>query len=322
MARWCTRFIAVLAAMSLVARATKAQTPPTHTFSPAGDSTASRAENAHRDLETNAVRQGVLSDASKQGLSVLDIRPIGKRTQSARWAVVMGKSVQGSDKPYKEISDITLRMYVKEGTNYRFVSSKGPLIDPRFEDWPASSIELQCLDLNNDGLDEVILIQGRVGASWLPGCAFVFMVRSNGLVPVGTITSHYDIQIGDVEGDRHYEITSTYAIGTKMPHFEQPRWTDYYGYDGTQMVLVNNRLSRQFLEWPAILTRALDAYPDDPELWFYLGDSYRILGRDQEAARAFTKAGLLGYRTPATRAPHTGIEIRQDAQPNVVPPRR
>jgi hypothetical protein len=234
----------------------------------------------------------------------------------------VGRSVDSGDKPFKEISDVALLMYVGDGTSCRSVSSRGPLVDPRHTDWPASSVTLQCIDLNNDGTDEVMVDQGRVGASWTPGCAFVFRVRAKGFALVGTITSHYEIRVRDLDGDNRREIPSTYAIGTTMPHSAQPRWTDYYGYNGRRMALVNSRLSAQFPEWPAQLKRALAKHPDDPELLFFLGYSYGILGRDREAKGAFAKARSLGYRKPDRRALQAGIEVEEEIPANAALPSR
>jgi len=180
------------------------------------------------------------------------------------------------------------------------------LDDPRFGHEPATSIALECIDLNGDGTDEVIVTENRPGASWQPSCAFVFSLAPGKLIQVATVTSQYPIQLTRLD-DHRTLIPVTYAIGRTLAHFAQPRWTDYYGFDGKQIFLANRLWPEQFRDWPRALGSCLKEHPDDSELWYFLGRAYEALGQAQNAKPAFDKAKSLGYRQPKWKLLQAGV---------------
>jgi hypothetical protein len=203
-------------------------------------------------------------------------------------------------------------MYAKEAETYRCVFRSGTLADPRFTDWLAEAVELECVDLNGDAVDEVVVTQRRTGASWAPGSAFVSKLGSDRLIRVATLTSHYEVKVERLDGYDQPVIPVTFAIGTTLDHATQPRWTDYYRFDGQRIILANSVLPQQFQAWPGRLKRVLTDHPDDPEIWYYLGIADRILGKGLESERAFAKARSLDYQEPDTKALQAGIQVEQE----------
>ena len=116
------------------------------------------------------------AEAATAGRIVLDLRPVHRQGRPAGWAVVTYRreKVTTNERPSKGFPEPELLMYAKEAEVYRCEFRSGPLADPRMKDWSAEAVELACVDLNGDAVDEVVVTQRRTGASWAPGCAFVF----------------------------------------------------------------------------------------------------------------------------------------------------
>ncbi len=259
-----------------------------------------------------AARHAALAEANAEGSEVLDCQPVLVDQTAVGWAVLLGKTRQPrpGEFPVTQIRNLTLRHYIAKEGQYRTASSAIRLQDPRFPDDAASSVALASADLNEDGTDEVIVARAHPGASWQPGCAFVFkLAERKALVHVGTITSHYPIRPTRVGDTGRLMIPSTYAIGQKLPHSEQPRWTDYFGFDGKVLFLANRFGAEQFRSWPEDLKRLLQKNPDDAELWFFLARAYEALGEPEESAKALAKANSLAYRQPEWKKLRAGLEL-------------
>jgi hypothetical protein len=263
----------------------------------------------HSVSAADAIRRAALNDKESQGLDILGIKPIYRRKQTVGWAVVLARShtAQGPALPFPQISNVSLCLYGKEDENYRCFSRTSFLNDPRFGDDPAISVALECADLNEDELDEVLVTLNHPGASWTPGCALVFNLSSNKLAYVATITSHYPINLTRIDGRNQWVIPATYSIGKTQPHFSQPRWTDYYRFDGRQMMLANSFWPQRFRHWPVELRDLLKEHPDDAELWYYLGRAFQALGNELDAATAWKKAISLGYQQPDWKLLQAGL---------------
>jgi hypothetical protein len=147
----------------------------------------------------------------------------------------------------------------------------------------------------------------------MPGCVFVFNLASNKLACVATITSHEAMRITKLGDHNQMAVPATYAIGKTLAHYAQPRWTDYWGFDGKQMIAANGLWSQQFRHWPAELKRLLEQHPDDAELWYYLGRAYEALGNGNEARLAMAKSKSLGYKGPDWKLIQAGLLKQPDA---------
>jgi len=262
------------------------------------------------DSESNSVAQAAVTEAATTGRIVFGLRPIRKQGRAEGWAVVTYRSekIATNDNPCKAFPEPELLMYARKADTYYCVFRSGTLIDPRMKDWPADAMNLECLNLDCDAVDEVVITQWHRGASWTPGCAFVFKLVSNRLIRLATLMSHYEIKVERLDGYDHPVIPVTFAIGKTLAHVAQPRWTDYYRFDGQHMVLANSLLPQQFRHWPGELERVLTEHPDDPEIWYYLGVARKILGQGLESERAFAKAKSLGYQGPDTETLQAGLE--------------
>lgn len=279
--------------------------------SAAADSPAIR-QSAGRSHGREAATRAALAEANPDGSAVLDCQPVLANETAVAWAVVLGNTRQPgpSELPVTQIRNVKLRLYAEVEGKYRSLSGALPLRDPRFPDDPATSVALACTDLNEDGTDEVLVTQTCPGASWQPGCAFVFkLAEGKALVHVGTITSHYPIQATSVGETGRLVIPATYAIGQTLPHSEQPRWTDYYGFDGKVLFLANRFAPEHFQSWPGTLKRFLQKHPDDAEVWFFLARAYQALGEPQESAQALAKANSFEYRQPDWKKLRAGLEL-------------
>jgi|GEM_PF-6110534 len=261
------------------------------------------------DLGSNSVAQAAVAEAATAERIVLGLRPIHKQDRTEGWAVVTYRSEKANGQLV--FLEPELLMYAKEADTYRCVFRSGTLIDPRMKknNWPVDGgMDLECLDLNRDAVDEVVVTQWRRGASWTPGCAFVFKLASNRLIHLAALMSHYEIKVEQHDGYNQPVIPVTFAIGKTLAHVGQPRWTDYYRFDSQHMVLANSLLPQQFRHWPGELKRVLTEHPDDPEIWYYLGVACKILGQGPESERAFAKAKSLGYQGPDTETLQAGLE--------------
>ena len=266
------------------------------------------------DSETDSVARVAAAEAATAGRIVLDLRLVHRQGRPADWAVVTYRreKVSTNDRPRKEFSEPELLMYAGEAKIYRCVFRSDPLADPRMKDWSAEAVELECVDLNGDTVDEVVVTLRRTGASWAPGCAFVFKLASDQLILLAILTSHYEVKIERLDGYNQPVIPVTFAIGTTLAHVAQPRWTVYYRLDGQRIILANSVLPQRFQAWPGTLKNVLTAHPDDPEIWYYLGVARRILGQGPESERAFAKARSLGYQEPDPKAHQAGIQVEQE----------
>lgn len=302
---YLARALGVLSALVLLRAATAAQTAPDTKPAPPVPAEPKAA---------NGVRQSAQADAAAQGYKVLDLQQVSAPGPTPNWVVLLGQPVQGhSPKTSLQTSNILLRLYAQREGRYRCVFSQGPLEDPRFGHDPATAVALECVDLNGDGIDEVIVPQTRPGASWIPGCAFVYGLGSNKLFHVATIASHYPIQISRLGDGNRPAIPSTYAIGKTLAHYLQPRWTDYYRYDGKQMILANSLCPERFRDWPRQLHQLLSEHGSDAELWYFLGKAYQALGNENEAVPAFEKARSLGYLEPEWKTLRAGVQPAANA---------
>ena len=270
------------------------------------------------ELETHAVVQAAAADAAATGRVLLCWQPVRKQGHPEGWAVVTYRDdkVTTNNLPWKTFPDPELLLYKKENSAYRCVFRSDTLKDPRTKDWPAEVLELECLDLNGDGVDEVVVTQGHAGASWTPGCAFVFRLAANRLIPVATLTSHYDINVERGADGEQSVIPITFAIGKTLAHVAQPRWTDYYRFDGQHMVPANSFMMQRFRAWPETLRNVLSDHSDDPELWYYLGVACKILSQGPESERAFSRAQALNYQEPDSESHQAGIYAASDAAPS------
>jgi Tetratricopeptide repeat len=278
----------------------------------------------HRDFDSEKKMVSLVAgtQAGETGRVVLAVQPIRKLGGSSAWAVItyQRERIAGTERAQKTFPNPELWMYVKSADAYRCVFRKGSLDDPRFKGDPPLAVGLKCLDLNGDGIDEVVVTQERLGASWEPGCAIVFEPATNQLIPLATLTSHFRVNVERLGGYDQPVISITYAIGTTLAHAAQPNWTDYYSYDGQRMILANGFLPKQFRAWPGDLKKVLRNHPDDPEIWYYLGAAYKILNETQKANRAFAKASSLGYRETNKESLEAGIQVEQNAVPNAAAP--
>jgi len=261
------------------------------------------------DSESNSLAQAAVAEAATIGRIVFGLRPIRKQYRTEGWATVTyrNEKIATNDRPRKAFLDPELLMYARKADTYYCVFRSGTLIDPRMKDWPADAMNLDCLDLNCDAIDEVVITQWRRGASWTPGCAFVFKLLSKQLIHLATLTSHYEIKIERFDGYDYPVIPVTFAIGKTLAHVDQPRWTDYYRFDGQHMVSANSLLPQQFRHWPGELERVLTEHPDDPEIWYYLGVARKILDQRKDSERAFARAKSLGYQGAVTEALQAGL---------------
>lgn len=277
----------------------------------AADSPAIR-QSAWGSDGREGVRSAVLAEARADGSAVLECQPVFANEAAVAWAVVLGKTRQPEpgEFPVMQIRNVRLRLYAEAEGQYRNVSGALPLRDPRFPNDPATSVALACTDLNEDGMDEVLVTQTYPGASWQPGCAFVFkLAEGRALVHVGTITSHYPIRATSVGETGRLVIPAAYAIGQTLPHSEQPRWTDYYGFDGKVLFLANRFAPEEFRSWPDNLNRLLQKHPDDAELWFFLARAYQALGESRESAKVLAKANSFAYRQPDWKKLRAGLQL-------------
>ncbi|MHC1763927.1 MAG: tetratricopeptide repeat protein [Verrucomicrobiia bacterium] len=259
-----------------------------------------------------AAKSAALAETRSDGSAVLECQPVFANEAAVAWAVVLGKTRQPEpgEFPVTQIRNVRLRLYAEAEGKYRNVSGALPLRDPRFPNDPATSVALACTDLNEDGTDEVLVTQTYPGASWQPGCAFVFkLAEGRALVHVGTITSHYPIRATSAGVTGRPVIPATYAIGQTLPHSEQPRWTDYYGFDGKALFLANRFAPEHFRNWPDNLMRLLQEHPDDAELWFFLARAYQALGEPQESAKVLAKANSFEYRQPDWKKLRAGLQL-------------
>jgi hypothetical protein len=300
---WFTRFFAVLAScalpVSLVVPSSSAAT-----YTP-------RAPAPNGTDRVESIKKAAVLDAVRQGAEVLFLKEVRQNERVVGWAVTTGLTNRPSSAaaPFAQIKGITLHYYVDGAGLPASLSSNGPLDDPRFGHDPAASAGLECVDLNGDGIDEVIVTQTRPGASWAPSCAFVFRLGPEKLVPVATITSHYPIPLTELDEQSRPVLPSTYAIGKSLAHAAQPRWTDYYRFDGRQMLLANRFCPQQFRSWPKQLKDLLRNQETDGELWYFLGRACQALGKDQESSAAIERARSLRYSAPNWKTLQAGIHV-------------
>ena len=86
------------------------------------------------------------------------------------------------------------------------------------------------------------------------------------IVPIGEVASE-ELYCDDIlSGETTDTIPCTYAIGDSMGHCAQPRWTDYYRFDGTSLKLANSEMPARFRKWPDELRRILKTSPTDAEI--------------------------------------------------------
>jgi hypothetical protein len=295
-----TQFLPVLIGLALVELSPAQQIHPTTNSTP---SSADRSEVA------GALKQAARRDAETDGLGVLYTQLLHSKNQSTGWVVLLGRKTEQrqGERTFPQVSDVTLRLYEEQAGRFRSLSREGPLDDPRFGHDPAASATLECVDLNGDGTEEVIVHQTRPGASWIPSCAIVFKFTPESLVRVGTVTSHYPIQLSPLIDRNEFVLPATYAIGKTLAHYAQPRWTDYYAFDGKQLRLANELCPEHYRACPRELEDLLVEHGNDAELWYFLGKAHQVLGHNKEAKPAFEKANSLGYKAPDWKVLRAGV---------------
>ena len=236
----------------------------------------------------------IINPSVLRGMTEISSMPVKSGELGHMTAVLLGRRRGPSTGAYQHFDDLTLatRIDSPTGTNW---TGAGVRARSRSPDDP-SSIEMRCLDLNADGRDEIVVIESYAGCGWDPGVYRVFTTRGREVVPIGEVASEELGCDSSLSAEARETLPCTYAIGDSLGHCGQPRWTDYYRFDGTRLILANKEMPRQFRKWPDELRRLLQTSPSDAELWYFLGRALLILSRDEEALLAFRNASDLGYR--------------------------
>ena len=226
-------------------------------------------------------------------MTVLATRALPSAVSPKLAIALLGRKGKPDCGAYHHYEDLTLTTYA-DGAGATNWTGAGVRVRSRREEEP-SRLELACMDLNADGRDEIIVVESYSGCGWDPGVYRVFTIADGAILPVGEVSSE---EVGCerfLEAGGRDTVPFTYAIGG-LAHLAQPRWTDYYRYDGTRLVIANNDRPALFRKWPDELRGLLKDRPDDAELWYFLGRALLILSNDGEALDAFRRASDLGYR--------------------------
>jgi hypothetical protein len=272
---------------------------------------SSKLRRAKIDSERETVTRLVGAEAREAGRAVLGVQRVSNPTGPPTWAVLTCKPQSAAEKEMEgtQYPKPELRIYSMRAGAYTFIAQSGPLKEPRFGYSPPSAVKLECMDLNNDGLDEVVVTEEWRGASWEPGCALVFELAPDRLLEVGTLTSDCPVEVQRLAGYKQLVIRISFGIGD-LSHGDQPEWTDYYTYDGKRIVLVNDLLREEFRMLRKDIKNVLRKHSDDAELLYYLGVADKILGETKEANRASIMAKSLGYRERNSKE-HEGLFVDQ-----------
>jgi len=156
-------------------------------------------------------------------------------------------------------------------------------------------------DVSGDGVPEVVVDEVFFGSHSEPSHLDVFAWRGHGLVKILGVSGDRPLEIRHINGDGRYEVLNRYTIGVWRDDEDQRLWSDIYVYRRGRYVLADHDFPNRFRHWPAQLRRETRKYPDDIEVWEYLGIAYQIRGEFSKARHAYRRA--LGARlvTPTER---------------------
>ena len=236
--------------------------------------------------------EGAFTSATPAGLTLVASQPALRSGASNLTVQLWARPDRHAGRHFRTYEQLTLTL--RSDADRGAGQAPGLRLPARYPDRDCF-LDLRCVDLNADGTDEIILTEGYSGCGWSPGRHAVFAIEGGRIVPVGEFaTEELDCDELAALPDGRRAIPCTYAIG-EMAHCAQPRWSDYYSYDGARLVLVNRALPEAFRAWPEELTRELAGHPHDAELWYFLGRAHLVLGDDRQALACFRQADALGY---------------------------
>ena len=239
---------------------------------------------------TSAPVEGLIlvasADAHSPGVTNLQVQLWAKADRQSEWH-------------FRQYSRLTL--VLSSGVVSTAPEVRGLRLPSRFPDRECH-LTLRCLDMNADGTDEIIMTEAYNGCGWDPGRHALFAITNGQVLAVAELpTEELGCSKEIMLPDGRVAIPCTYAIGD-MAHYAQPRWSDYYTYDGVKLRLVNSKLPNAFREWPRVLSKELAVHPQDGELWYFLGRAHLVMGNSDEALACFRKADEQGYSAHSSDA--------------------
>ena len=156
-----------------------------------------------------------------------------------------------------------------------------PLMDPNLWAW----------SMTGHKTPELVFYSGILSGSWNLSTMQIYRWRK------GTFQAIFD----DENSCSHWIVrrphTSVYQVrsldmigGVEIGHSGLIHWPEIYDWNGSQYVQANEKHPKEFQEAKADLLDKLKLFPDNPELWQYLGYAYLYNHQRRSALAAFQKA--------------------------------
>lgn len=228
--------------------------------------------------------------------SCIVLAKIGKN----RWAASLGR---GDDRYYSDVE-----LAILDGKRLQRIKYPAAMEEM---DNDCSRADIERIDLDRDGQDELVLVTQVLGASWNPTSLHIFdHVDSTPRCRAKLFGDDY-VSVEDLDRDGITEIECDDAVGAQPCHAEQPRWHDIYHWKRGKLVKVNRSFPGEFVNLKKRVRVALRNYPDDYELWRYQSEVDLIFGRFASARKAAARSLELVKEEAGERAVRMEREARE-----------
>ena len=184
------------------------------------------------------------------------------------WLVLSSRVIYENDRQIDTHTDARLSLLRMDGHRLTTVWQSRAL-GPGYTQGRFDYIRLHVLDLTGDRVPEALVTETQIGASWQPSHLDVFGRRGQEMVHELGVSSDEPLSIGDLNGDRRYEISSYRFIGDTLSHSQQPLWFDIYAFKHGCYQQANGDFPRQYRPLAAAIRQLLALHPNDAGLLGY-----------------------------------------------------
>ncbi len=254
-------------------------------------------------MEYAAVSDAAIKRIPDANIIVRVLRLPSKDTPA--WAVL---STTGEAKYRRPIPSLRMVTCFTEISNIRVSIFRGRADCPELT-WqskvlgnPASDflyreVQLELMDLTNDGNPEVLVIESEMGKYGKDRVhADVFSWREGVLKKILGVNSEYEILFRDIDGNGKYSVISSRRIGYGLPIWPVPKWIDIYSYKQGVYQLSNGDFPREYDSILKEIRHTQKKAPENAELLLYLGRIYEIQRKPASALMAYRRSLVPGYK--------------------------
>ena len=247
--------------------------------------------STHKELEEARLCVRLKSVASAQLPEEHTVLRVLRCPDQANHWLVLSSRLQKDDQNWPTYSDVRLTLFKGELELPRKLWQSAALGFPGNSDGRFNDLQAYILDLNGDGVQEVVIPEVAQGAWWSPSHIDIFAFRDGRMEKLLGASAYFPVDLRDLNNDGSYEvIVKTAYVGWGLATAEMPVWFDIYAYKDGYYQLADWRFPRQYDEPCRKMRAALAKHPRDYGLLKYYGAALRFRGRPRAALRAYRQA--------------------------------